>query len=77
MKSVRINLDALGMCASSLCMIHCLVFPTLLAVLPMWKLATNEAQWNAEGRICRDCSRSNQRRSNPNPFLPLVELLHE
>jgi len=38
-KSFRFNLDALGMCASSLCMVHCLVFPLLLAFLPMWSLA--------------------------------------
>lgn len=39
MKSIRLNLDALGVCASTLCMIHCLVLPLLLAVLPLWNLS--------------------------------------
>ena len=34
MKTVPLSLDALGVCASSLCMIHCLVFPLLLLLLP-------------------------------------------
>ena len=37
---VRFNLDSLGVCASTLCMIHCLVFPLLLAVLPAWTLTS-------------------------------------
>lgn len=37
-KPVRINLDALGVCASTLCMFHCLMFSLLLAALPLWKL---------------------------------------
>ena len=40
---IRINLDALGMCASMLCMLHCMAFPLLLAALPMWKLKASEA----------------------------------
>ena len=43
MKTIRINLDALGMCASSLCMVHCLAFPLLLAALPMLKASTDRA----------------------------------
>ena len=34
MKRFRFNLDALGVCASALCMVHCLVFPLLLLLLP-------------------------------------------
>ena len=34
MKRVGFNLDMLGVCASSLCMIHCIVFPLLLLLLP-------------------------------------------
>jgi hypothetical protein len=45
-KSLRFNLDALGMCASTLCMIHCLVFPFLLAALPMWKLSADGGDRN-------------------------------
>lgn len=41
-KSVRFNLDALGMCASTLCMIHCLVFPLLLAALPILQLSADD-----------------------------------
>jgi len=37
------NLDALGVCASSLCMVHCLAFPLLLAALPFLTIRT-EAQ---------------------------------
>ena len=44
MKRTRINLDALGMCASSLCMIHCLAFPLLLAALPMLKVSPDGAE---------------------------------
>lgn len=36
MKRIRFNLDALGVCASTLCMVHCLVFPLLLVALPLW-----------------------------------------
>lgn len=42
MKVFKFNLDALGMCASSLCMVHCLAFPVLLTVLPMWSLASEK-----------------------------------
>lgn len=38
-KRVRFNLDALGVCASSACMVHCLAFPFLLAALPLMDLA--------------------------------------
>jgi len=55
-KLIRLNLDALGMCASTLCMIHCLVFPLLLAALPTWKLAAEEVHEVAdEGCTERDC----------------------
>jgi len=33
MKRIRFDIDALGVCASGLCMIHCLAFPLLLATL--------------------------------------------
>ncbi len=46
MKSFRINLDAVGMCASALCMVHCLAFPLLLAALPMLKLSADRADRN-------------------------------
>ena len=42
MKPFRLNLDALGVCASSLCMVHCLVFPLLLAALPLLNLSSEE-----------------------------------
>ena len=37
---IRFDLDALGVCASTLCMIHCLVFPLLLVALPLWNLSS-------------------------------------
>ena len=51
MKSLRLNLDALGMCASTLCMIHCLMFPLLLAALPMWKLTGDSAHQAVAGEL--------------------------
>lgn len=33
----RFGLDSAGVCASTLCMIHCLASPLVLAVLPSWK----------------------------------------
>jgi len=45
------------MCASTLCMVHCLVFPLLLAALPMWKLAAAEADRNATGQLANATSR--------------------
>ena len=30
----KLNLHALGVCASTLCMVHCLAFPLLLTALP-------------------------------------------
>ena len=47
MKSLRLNLDALGMCASMRCMFHCMAFPLLLAALPMLQLAASEANDDA------------------------------
>ncbi len=45
MKRIRINLDAVGMCASTLCMIHCLVFPLLLAAMPLLSMSNaNDAE---------------------------------
>lgn len=41
---IRINLDALGVCASTLCMIHCLVLPLLLAALPLSSLTGGEQE---------------------------------
>jgi hypothetical protein len=48
MRALRFNLDALGVCASTLCMIHCLVLPLLLAALPMWSLSANVAKMGVE-----------------------------
>ena len=48
MKSSRLNLDALGVIASTLCMIHCLAFPVLLTLIPMWKLSTIEPEKELE-----------------------------
>lgn len=42
MMRIRFNLDALGVCASTLCMIHCLVLPLLLAALPLLSLSGSE-----------------------------------
>lgn len=39
MMRIRFNLDALGVCASTLCMIHCLALPLLLAALPLWSVS--------------------------------------
>ncbi|GIW98540.1 MAG: hypothetical protein KatS3mg111_1873 [Pirellulaceae bacterium] len=38
-KSVHIHLDAIGMCASTLCMIHCVVFPLVLAAIPVLSMS--------------------------------------
>ena len=35
----RSCLDALGVCASSLCMVHCVVFPVLLAAFPVLRFS--------------------------------------
>jgi len=43
LKIPRMSLDSLGVCASTLCMIHCLVFPFLLMIPSMWIAATPEA----------------------------------
>lgn len=48
MHRFRISLDTLGMCASTLCMLHCLALPALLMALPVWSalmepVATAEA----------------------------------
>jgi hypothetical protein len=42
-RKVGFNLDSLGVCASTLCMVHCLVFPILLAALPAWTLTSDAA----------------------------------
>lgn len=45
MNRIRINLDAVGMCASTLCMIHCLAFPLLLAAIPLLSVSNaNDAE---------------------------------
>ena len=44
---MRFNLDALGVCASTLCMVHCLAFPLLLAVLPLWSASTQTQETEA------------------------------
>ena len=48
MKPFRLSLDALGMCASTLCMIHCIALPLILTVLPMWKLTATESDGDIE-----------------------------
>ncbi|QDT36912.1 MerC domain-containing protein [Stratiformator vulcanicus] len=42
MKTTYFNLDGLGMCASGLCMLHCLALPLLLTIAPIWELMQNE-----------------------------------
>jgi len=42
MKTFRLNLDSLGMCASALCMVHCLAFPILLLALPVLNLSASQ-----------------------------------
>lgn len=54
MKSPRLNLDALGVCASTLCMIHCLVLPLLLAAVPMWSVMASAADSNLESGLEAD-----------------------
>lgn len=39
LKRIRFNMDAIGVCASSLCMIHCLAVPLILGSLPLWRSA--------------------------------------
>ena len=51
MKSIRINLDALGMCASALCLLHCITLPLLLTVLPMWKIGASDTNRTLEHRL--------------------------
>lgn len=36
LKSYKINLDRIGITASTLCAIHCAALPFLITVLPMW-----------------------------------------
>jgi len=38
MKTFKINLDRLGITASTLCAIHCAAVPLLLTFLPLWGL---------------------------------------
>ena len=66
-KSLRINLDALGMCASTLCMIHCLVFPLLLAALPMWKFSADESESNTAAQL--SCGESCDMATSKSPML--------
>jgi len=48
-RKIGFNIDSLGVCASTLCMIHCLVFPILLAALPAWTLTSDAATMGAVG----------------------------
>ena len=48
---IRFNLDALGVCASTLCMVHCLVFPLLLAALPLWSLSADTGDTEVAERL--------------------------
>ena len=50
---MRINLDALGMCASTLCMLHCITLPLLLTALPMWKIGANDTNPSLEHRLVK------------------------
>ncbi len=45
LRSYKINLDRLGITASTLCAIHCAALPFLITVLPMWGMdfLANEA----------------------------------
>jgi len=51
LKSIRLNLDAWGMCASILCMVHCLAFPLLLAALPLWKFGADDAPPSSDSPV--------------------------
>ncbi len=42
MKFIPVNLDALGMFASALCMVHCLAFPLILVLLPVLNLSASQ-----------------------------------
>ncbi len=48
MKALRFNLDSLGMCASALCMVHCLVFPVALLALPVLNLSASQPVTNLQ-----------------------------
>ena len=45
LRSYKINLDRIGITASTLCAIHCAALPFLITVLPMWGMGflANEA----------------------------------
>ena len=45
LRSYKINLDRIGITASTLCAIHCAALPFLITVLPMWGIGflANEA----------------------------------
>ena len=43
-KRLQFNLDAIGVCASTLCMIHCFALPFLFALLPMWDLTASDSE---------------------------------
>jgi len=40
----KLNMDSLGICASTLCMVHCLLFPLLLAAMPLLSLSAGAVQ---------------------------------
>ena len=68
MRSVRLNLDALGMCASTLCLLHCLALPLLLAALPMWTLSATQANRNANGQPATADTRTEGEIKSPNDY---------
>ena len=41
----RVTWDRLGIGLSGLCAIHCLFFPVVIALLPMWPVAESLHQW--------------------------------
>lgn len=66
MKPLRISLDALGICASTLCMIHCIALPLLLIALPMWKLRASDTNSIVERRLVTTDSRGTASTSSQN-----------
>lgn len=62
---LRLNLDSLGMCASTLCMFHCLAFPLLIAALPLVRLSADEPSNNVDDLNSGRSSRGDVLASSP------------
>ncbi len=59
MKLPRMNLDTLGICASALCMVHCMVLPFALAALPLLLPASSaEAAVDTHAKTHAACTES-------------------